>query len=230
MRSFMTKSIFTGVLLLLGGVAVGGDVLAPYLAQCVAQLEEDTDLAVKFCRSQRARAILAPGSTDCLGSWRLIDGRITCSKSDSASAAAASGVGFSEYFSSLIGPVSIRALSDLYAGRSAGEGDRFRIRSKDDGGLEIVGSHTGTEPDRLCVLQPGIHRCSIQGAFSGSDLDYYRRFRNDYTYTLQLDGLLVEKETHRKACSRTLCLSGNCMCMSYIYPPPVKSQFLHFWQ
>ena len=232
MKNRTLQSILAAGLLLLGSGVVGEDVPTPYLAQCVAQFEEDTDLAVELCRAKRARAVLAPGTSDCATSWRLISGRASCHKSDSASAATWDDIGFSPYSPpvQLSGPVALGTLVDFYGGRRAGDGGRFEVTAQDDGSLAVVDGQADAASNDRCVFQSGIHDCRVQGTYTTVNAYRYEKERSDYVYRLQLDGLLVEKEAYRKYCSRTSCFSGGCICASYEYPPPVTTRSLYLWQ
>ena len=227
MKNCMIKSVLAGSLLLLGSTATGEDVPTPYLAQCVAQLEEDTDLAIELCEAKRARAVLAPGTSDCATSWRLIAGRASCNKSDSASAGAWDDAGFLPYSLQLSRPVSLGTMADFYGGRHAGDASRFEVTKQGDGGLAVVDEQAASSP---CIFQPDTHNCRVQGAYTNMATPQYAQIRRDYAYTLQLDGLLVEEEVHRKYCGNRVCVPGVCICNSYQYPPPVKTESLHLWQ
>ncbi len=230
MKNYMIKSALAGSLLLFGSAAVGEDVPPPRLAECITQFEEDTDLGIKLCQAQRARAVLVPGTSSCASSWRLMAGHATCNKSDSASVAAWDDVGFSPSSSSLSGPVSLGTMAAFYGGRRAGDGGRFEVGTQDDGSLEVMDEQA--DDNDLCVFQPGWNNCLKQGRYTQVNWPPNDYVRHDHAYTLQLDGLLVEQTVHEKNCGATHCSPGGtgCFCTRYEYPPPTKTRFLHLWQ
>lgn len=223
-----SKPVFAGILILSWCVASGEDVSVPSLAACVAQFEDDVDLGVRLCQAKRDRSVLMPGSSPCAGSWRFVDGRVSCAKSDSASEAAAAGVEFSRYGSMLSAPIAIGNLSAFYADMRAG--DHFRVNGRGDGGVEILDSREGSTSDGKCIFPPDTHRCAVTGTFVAVNFPKYARKRTDYTYTLQLDGLLVEEKIQYRKCGTEHCPLGYCFCQSYYYPPPVEREALYLWQ
>ena len=228
MRMNKKQFIFASILLLTFANVEGEDVPVPSFGRCISQLESQGDLAVKICKAKLARAGMTPGLSKCTTSRRLINEQIRCNKSDSASPGVDSAVGFLPYHPKLNAPVSINDMASFYVGKHAGAGDRFEIAKGNDGSLKIMENDEQSGTAQICIFQLGRPRCVIDNGFSGH---WQRQTRHILSYTLQLDGVLVEEEVHQRRCHQPMCSPGGCGGQCILYKPslPTKTAWLHRW-
>ena len=236
MRSCFTQSVVLSMLACVGlftfawvgGTAEGADVAPPSLGGCVAGLEDQGDLAVKICEAKITRALMTPGSGRCAASARLVEERLVCSKSDSASPSAGAGTSFAPFPLGLRGPISIGDLEAFYAGRRAGATGRFQIVSGGAGRLSVKERVNASRSEEKCTMASGLHNCRVASGFAGQ---WLRQTRRAVTYTLQLDGLLITEETQSRRCIKQLCSPGGCssQCGIYVLSVAQTSSHLHPW-
>lgn len=209
----------------------GADVSPPSLGGCVAGLEDQGDFAIEICEARRARALMMPGIGRCTASLHLINGRLVCSKSDSASLSAGAGTRFEPFSigSSDGGLVSIDDFEAFYAGKRAGSDGRFRIAARPSGGLRIEERVSAWRSEEKCSVASGKHNCTAGGGFAGI---WRRQARHNRTYALQLDGLLITEQTQNRVCVVQECrVRGRCLpiCNQYALSGVETSVRLHPW-
>ena len=209
------KLVFISVGALAWGCAAGSDLRMPFLGACVSQLPEDETLAVKVCEAKQARFLMTTGQSRCAGASGVVGGRILCAKSDSSSEAADAGVEFGPYHAKLVEPVSIGDVRTFYAGKSAGENDRFHVAPNDDDLLTVTDGEA-SPGDEVCAFEAGSESCLVIPAFRGGVELQRRVLRN---YALRLDGLLVEEHAQLRRCEHRRCIMPNMChqrCLKYL--------------
>ena len=222
MRKQTGKFIAACVGLSAFGFAVAGDLQVTSLGNCISQLEEKGDLAIEICEAQRVRAAIKPGTSGCAALSRVDNGKIRCSKSDTASVRTGTGAVFKKYYARLGAPLTIGNINTFYGNRHAGAGNRFAVTQRSDGKLQIRDSQGLGNGAESCTLISNSLRCEIDKGFSGWS---GRQTRNSYVYSMRLDGLLVEHHQQRRKCAQYYCSPGGCSsrCARYSTSPIVKT-------
>ncbi len=196
MRININQAIVAGVGLLACGLAGGEEVVPLSLGNCVSALSEEGRLGIEICEAKSARLVIRPGRDRCVTSSRVMRGRAYCSKSDAATAGAGTGVVFTPHTTqpAPAAPAAIGSVEDFYVNRRAGD-NRFRITRGDNGRLKVEKSGDSGWTESCAFGWSGSNVCASFGSYRRTPASRYIG-----TYTLQLDGLLVENKRQSRFC------------------------------
>ncbi len=224
MRININQAVVAGIGLLACSLAGGVEVVPISLGNCVSALSEEGRLGIEICEAKSARSVIRPGSDRCVTSSRVMRGRAYCSKSDAATAGAGTGVTFTPHTTQPVAaaPTSIGSVEDFYVDRRAGD-DQFRITQGDDGKLKVEKAGASGWTESCAFGWSGSNICASFGRYRGNPDSRYIE-----TYTLQLDGLLIENKRQYRFCverytrgpksCRFYAESGARLWRSQLYP------------